>query len=457
MNQATVRTRFAPSPTGYLHVGGLRTAAYAYALAKHNGGKFILRVEDTDQKREVVGAREKLFEILKIFGLNWDEQYIQSERVSTGIYEKAAKKLIDADHAFYCFCKPRSKDEIQENRKTKIQFRDPCHYLSKEEVSKKLSTGEKPAIRLKVPNGEFISYTDFVLNKKTTWKTDVVGDAMLLKSDGFPTYHLAVVVDDHDMKITHVLRGHDWLPSTPIHLLVYKYLDFDLPEIGHLTDIQDPSGGKLSKRKGNVSVEQFIADGFLPEAILNFVILLGWAPKDNREMYTIDEFVKFFDEKGFQKGNPLFNTTKLIWFNGQYLRQKSDQELLRLIKPFLKEKHEDALLLQIIPLAKSRISNPKEFESFTGFFYARPEKQTLDEMAKTYLSDAQSVLEKVVWTKEAIETGLVDSANSHGWNRGEYFMSLRLAVAGSKVTPPLTESILIIGRDEILARIKQNI
>ncbi len=457
MNQATIRTRFAPSPTGYLHIGGLRTAAYAYALAKHNQGQFLLRIEDTDQRREVPGAREKLFEILKTFGLNWDELHIQSERVKTGIYQKAAKRLLDDGHAFYCFCKPQSKGEIKESRKTKIQFRDSCHFLTKVEVDAKLAAGEKPAIRLKIPDGEFVSYTDYVLRKKTSWKTDVVDDAMLLKSDGFPTYHLAVVVDDHDTNITHVLRGHDWLPSTPIHLLVYKYLGYSIPEIGHLTDIQDPSGGKLSKRKGNVSVEQFIADGYLPEALLNFVILLGWAPKDNREMYTLDEFIKNFDANGFQKGNPLFNITKLVWFNGQYIRQKSDQELLNLLRPFLKENHDHDTLMEIIPLAKSRITDLAEFETLTKFFWTRPNNQDLNDSSKKYLANALSILENVDWNKEAIETSLVNSANEKNWNRGEYFMTLRLAVAGSKVTPPLTESMLIIGKEEVLARVAQNL
>jgi glutamyl/glutaminyl-tRNA synthetase len=281
---------------------------------------------------------------------------------------------------------------------------------------------------------------------------------MLLKSDGFPTYHLAVVVDDHDMKISHVLRGHDWLPSTPIHLLVHKYLELPVPEIGHLTDLQDPAGGKLSKRKGNVSVEQFIIDGFLPEAILNFVILLGWAPKDNSEMFTLDEFVKAFDPAGFQKSNPLFNTQKLIWFNGQYLRRKSDEELLELVRPHLSAVVDEELLIQIIPLAKSRISTLAQFEPLVCFFWQRPEKQEQTDQTYEYLSDAYQVLENIDdWTKEVIESNLVNSANEMGWNRGEYFMALRLAVAGSKITPPLTESMIIIGRDEILARIKHNL
>src|SRR3989304_9736158 len=256
-----IRTRFAPSPTGSLHIGGLRTALYAYALARHNKGKFILRIEDTDKKREVQGAKEKIKEILELFGLTWDEYYVQSERIKSGIYKKAAEKLVSQGHAYY----------------------------------------DGKAIRLKVPKNEEVTYHDYVLDKDITWNTDSLSELVLLKSDGFPTYHLGVVVDDHDMKVTHILRGHDWMPSTPIHLLLYKYLNYELPEIGHLTDILDPEGGKLSKRKGSTSVEGMIAEGYLPQAILNFVILLGWAPKNNRELFTLKEFVEVFDPKGFQK------------------------------------------------------------------------------------------------------------------------------------------------------------
>lgn len=297
MDVTHIRTRFAPSPTGYLHIGSLRTALYAYALAKHSQGDFILRIEDTDQKREVAGSVEKIYESLKIFGLNWDEgpgiggpyiPYVQSERVKTGIYKEAAEKLVSEGHAFYCFCKPRSKDEIVEGRSIKIELRDPCRTLTEDEVKEKLSAGEKPAIRLKVPENEKVSYIDYVSGKEVSWMSDIVDDAMLLKSDGFPTYHLAVVVDDTVMKITHILRGHDWQPSTPIHLLVYKFLGLEMPQLGHLTDILNADGhGKLSKRKGNVSCEQFLAEGYLPEALINFILLLGWAPKDNQELFTL--------------------------------------------------------------------------------------------------------------------------------------------------------------------------
>lgn len=452
----TVRTRFAPSPTGYLHIGGLRTALYAYALAKHYGGQFILRIEDTDQKREVAGSAEKIYDILKRFGLLWDEgPFVQSERVKTGIYADAAKSLVDSGHAFYCFCIAQTKEEIKASRQNKINFRDPCHNLTSEEIKTKINSGQKPAIRLKVPDGEIISYTDYVSGKKTTWKTDVVDDAMLLKSDGFPTYHLAVVVDDHHMQITHALRGHDWMPSTPIHLLLYKYLGFNLPQLGHLTDILDPNGGKLSKRKGNVSVEQFLSDGYLPAALLNFVALLGWAPKDNQEMFTLKEFVDKFDENGFQKSNPQLNLVKLDWFNGQYIRLTSDTELLELLKPYHSFDCPDEKLLQIISLSKSRISNLKDFAILNGFFFSRPSNPPLIESDKKYLLMAKEVLSTVEFDKQSIESSLVSKVKENSWTNSEFFMALRLAVAGQRISPPLTESMIILGRSEVLDRLNQ--
>lgn len=408
-----VRTRFAPSPTGFLHIGGLRSAVYPFAFARHSGGQFILRIEDTDQKRQVKGAVESLQKILRSFGLSWDEQHIQSERVKSGIYQKAADQLIAAGHAY--------KDE--------------------------------GAVRIKIPQNQEVSYHDLVLDKDISWKTDVLTDMVLLKSDGFPTYHLAVVVDDHAMGITHVLRGHDWLPSTPIHLLLYQFLGYQKPEIGHLTDIMDPEGGKLSKRKGSTSVEQLLADGYLPEAILNFVILLGWAPKDNRELFTLDEFVKEFDPRGFQKSNPVLNQKKLDWFNGHYIRAKSDTELLQLIKPYLPE-----ITPEIIPLIKDRITTLADAKSLASFFFTRPDLPNLPNHPNhPYLQSALEVLSGVSWTKEDIEKALLEKIKSQGWKTGDFFMSLRLAICGSKITPPLTDSMLILGRGEVINRLKLNI
>ncbi len=466
MAATRIRTRFAPSPTGYLHIGGLRTALYAYALAKHSDGDFILRIEDTDQKREVAGSREKIYEILKTFNLNWDEgplvggdhgPYIQSERAASDIYRKAAHKLLDEGHAFYCFCKVQTKEEIKSEREFKIEFRDPCRKLTPEDIKAKLDSGEKPAIRLKTPEREFISYKDFVLGKTTTWNTSVVDDAMLLKSDGFPTYHLAVVVDDTDMQITHVLRGHDWQPSTPIHLLVYKYLGLPLPEIGHLTDILNTDGhGKLSKRKNNVSCEQFLAEGYLPEALLNFVLLLGWAPKDNQDLFTLDDFVNRFDANGFQKSNPRFDDNKLNWLNGQYIRKLPESTLFDLVRPHFPAIVSDEVVKQIIPLAKERISKIPEMVGLSRFIFESP--TTIDPsvtLNQDFIAVAAEALQASDWTKESIEKNLMAAANDRSFNRGEFFMNLRVAISGQKVTPPLTESMLIIGKEESITRLKK--
>lgn len=427
-----IRTRFAPSPTGYLHIGSLRTALYAYALAKHTGGQFILRIEDTDQKREVEGAIEALQKTLQKFGLNWDEYFLQSERLD--IYQKAAKKLITDGYAFYCQCPPK-------NAKTdgfSQTLRDPCR-------DKKYDSG---AIKLKVPENENVSFFDFVHKKEISWETNGIYDATLLKSDGFPTYHLAAMVDDLEMGITHILRGHDWMPSTPIHLLVFKYLGGNRPEIGHLSDILNAATGKkLSKRRDSVFMEDFIKEGYLPEAILNFVMLLGWAPKDNRELYTLDEFVKEFDINGFQESNPRFEDKKLKWFNGYYIRQKTDSELLQLIKPYLPE-----ITLEMIPLIKDRIPTLADAKSLAEFFFIRPNLPNLPN--SPYLSSALAVLQSCDWTKEGIEKPLLEAVVKNGWKNGDFFMSLRMAICGQKITPPLTESMLILGRDETLTRIR---
>ncbi len=437
-----IRTRFAPSPTGNLHIGGLRTALYAYALAKHENGKFILRIEDTDKKREVEGSRKKLEQILKDFGLNWDEHYVQSERLEH--YKKAAEKLVSEGKAFYCECKAKNAKEEGFSK----ELRDPCR-------DKGLTSG---AIKLMTPDRETVSFKDFVLNKKVEWKTSDVADATLLKSDGYPTYHLAVVVDDNDMNITHVLRGHDWMPSTPIHLIVYKFMGFMVPEIGHLTDIMDPDGGKLSKRKGSTSVEGLIADGYLPDAILNFIMLLGWAPKDNQELYTLEQFVKAFDANGFQKSNPVFNRDKLDWFNGQYIRQKTDEELKELLKPFLTENVNTKTLDQITPLIKERIKKLSDFGPFVGFFFEEPKVDTglLGENSKDHVVSAIRAVENTSdWNIESLNDSLMGEVKENNFKTGDFFMDLRIAITGTRYTPPINESIIILGKEETLNRLKR--
>ncbi len=405
------RTRFAPSPTGSLHIGSLRTAIYAYALAKHDNGQFLLRIEDTDQKREVKGAKEELIEILKKFNLHWDkEPIIQSQRATTNVYRQAAEKIVELGYAYE----------------------------------------DQGAIRLKVPKNEKITFHDFIIRKDISWESNQVPDAVLLKSDGFPTYHLASVVDDNESKITHVIRSVEWLPSTPIHILIYRSLGYELPNIGHPTAILDPEGGKLSKRKGNVSVEDFLSKGYLPEALLNFVILLGWAPKDNRELFTLEEFVQAFTIEGFQKSNPMLDLKKLDWFNGYYIRHKPDDELLQLVKDYLEFETTDEKLLAIIPLVKERATALADMADMMRFFFVTPE---LQEVNRQHIQAAMDIVSKSPWTKTDIESGLLQKVKDNDWKTGDFFMSLRLAICGSKVTPPLTESMLILGKDEVLARL----
>lgn len=439
----TIRTRFAPSPTGFLHIGSLRTALYAYAMARHAGGDFILRIEDTDQKREVEGALESLQVVLKKFGITWDEFYIQSERHKTGIYQQAAQKLLDDGHAFYCQCPP--KNAHTDGYSTVM--RDPCR-------DKGFTSG---AIKLRVPDNQKITYHDFAHKKDITWDSNTVYDATLLKSDTFPTYALAAMVDDLDMNITHILRGHDWLPSTPIHILVLNYLKGDkpIPHIGHLTDIMSPTTGKkLSKRRDSVFCEDYLKEGYLPEALLNFVALLGWAPKDNRELYTLPEFVEHFDVNGFQDANPRFFIDKLKFFNGQYIRKMSDQDLLGMVRPYAPANVSDELLLKIIPLVKTRISLLSEFASLTEFFFNKPASVDMSPEEGEYIKLASSILSTCDWTKEGIENQLVTAVKVKGWKNGPFFAAMRLAVTGKKVSPPLTESMLILGRDAVLERLQ---
>lgn len=441
-----IRTRFAPSPTGSMHIGNLRTAFYAYALAKHNNGDFILRIENTDKKREAEGGVEEIKSLLTTFSIKWDEYYVQSERLN--IYREVAEQLVKEGHAFYCQC--GGKNAKKEGFSTIL--RDQCR-------GKDLISG---AIKLKVPDNDVVSFHDFVLNEDITWHTPVVFDATLLKSDGYPTYHLAAVLDDHLMNISHVLRGHDWLPSTPIHLLIYKFLGFNLPEIGHLTDILDPEGGKLSKRKGSTSVKGLLDDGYLPEALFNFVILAGWAPKDNSEIFDLKSFVNSFDQNGFQKANPVFNRDKLDWFNGEYIRKLSDEGLndkFQIINDkfakLVKEKQ-----FQITGLLKERIKKLTDINTLGGFFFDAPKMDfsLFGPDSQKHLETAIKVISSITdWKLEILNTSLMESINKNGFKVGDFFMTLRIALTGNKFTPPINDSIIILGKEETLRRLDNSL
>lgn len=472
-----IRTRFAPSPTGTpesIHLGFVIRALWNYAYAKKNGGKFILRIEDTDKKRSRKDTEEAIYKVLKKFGITWDEgpdvggpfgPYRQSDRLDK--YQAAARKLVESGYAYYDFDAPiREKEEIKsayesEDKLKELKIRPKARFSNIEESLKRVEKGEPYVVRVKIPEDKVFEYEDWILKKKIKFFGKEVPDLILLKSDGFPTYHLAVVVDDIDMQVSHVFRGQEWISSTPIHLFLYEGLEHQIPEIGHFSVILDPrTGKKFSKRDMTAlfGVDTWLNQGYLPEAILNYLMLLGWAPKDNRELFSLDNFVEFFDQDGVQKANPTFNSDKLDWFNGEYIRQKSDGELLKLLVPFVSNDVDEEKLKQIVPLIKDRIKKLSDFEPFAGFFFHKPViTDPLPFKNISHLYDAQMIISNILepkdWNLENLNKKFMEKIKEKGYKVGDFFMDLRLAITGSKFTPPINESILILGRDEAIDRI----
>jgi glutamyl-tRNA synthetase len=462
-----VRTRFAPSPTGNpesIHLGFVIRALWNYAFAKKNKGKFILRIEDTDQKRSRKDTEEAIYSTLKKFGINWDEgpdiggphaPYRQSERLEK--YQKAAKELVEKGYAYYDFdAEVREKEEIKEAYESKeklkqLKVRPQARTLNLKESLQRVEKGESYVIRVKIPEDKVFEYEDWILKKKIKFFGKEVPDMILLKSDGYPTYHLAVVVDDVDMEISHVFRGQEWITSTPIHLFLYEGLDKKIPEIGHFSVILDPrTKKKFSKRDMTAffGVDTWLNQGYLPEAILNYLMLLGWAPKDNKEIFTINEFIEAFSQDGVQKANPTFDTNKLDWMNGQYILKLSDDDLSNKIFDFYKQKYDLSLIKKITPLVKDRLKKLSDFEAFAKFFFETPKVDTtlFGENHKNHLEAAISSIEK--------DKDFMEVIKENNFKTGDFFMDLRIAITGSKFTPPINESIIILGKDESLKRLK---
>jgi glutamyl-tRNA synthetase len=487
---AIVRTRFAPSPTGFLHVGHLRTALFGYALAKKNNGTFVLRIEDTDRKRYVEGAVENIIKTMDIFGINFDEgpgiggpygPYIQSERLS--IYQEKAQELVNNGYAYYCFL---SEEELENLKKVSDQekkaFRSPFRDASLEESRKRISNGEKFTIRLKVPFNRVLSIEDESMGK-IEWNTDIVDDQILLKSDGFPTYHLGVVVDDVLMEITHITRGVEWLPSVPKHILLYEAFNYPLPQMAHMPVILDPTGGKLSKRKGAVSTEEFLKGGYLADALLNFIMLLGWsAPierahgEKEREIFSLKEFVELFDLKDLNKGNPVFNREKLLWFNQQYIKMKSPEELSSIFIRWLEKYAEDKSLLNEIKadtnlpaklkLIQERAKTLVEVLDSLKFFYIAPEVVDWEiDQVRNFKDKISSIKDEIIalhealpddpstWSNDSWAGNMKEISTKYGLKPGDAFMVLRLLVVGSPFSPPLFEAMQILGKEEVMRRV----
>lgn len=474
-----VRTRFAPSPTGTpesIHLGFVIRALWNYAYARKNNGQFILRIEDTDKERSRKDTEEAIYECLHRFGITWDEgpdvggpyaPYRQSERLTK--YQEAAGKLVEAGYAYYDFdAVKREKEEIKaayddEDKVQALKVKPQARQMEKDEALKRKKAGEPYVVRVKMPEGRVFEHYDWILKKKIKFFSKEVSDMILLKSDGYPTYHLAVVVDDVDMEISHVFRGQEWISSTPIHLFVYEGLGYKLPEIGHFSVVLDPrTKKKFSKRDVSAmfGVDRWLNDGYLPEAVLNYLMLLGWAPKDNREIFSLDDFVNAFDQDGVQKANPTFDVKKLDWFNGYYIRNLSDKDLVKKFENINKKykNSPEEIKLQIAGLLKERIVKLTEVNTLGGFFFDEPDVDSalFGTEYKEHIKLASEVIDsQEEWDLEILNQNLMSRINEAGFKVGDFFMSLRIAITGAKFTPPINDSIIILGREKTLNRLRR--
>jgi glutamyl-tRNA synthetase len=461
-----VRTRIAPSPTGDLHIGSLRTALYAYAYAKQNNGQFIVRIEDTDQKRLVEGAANRTLQIFKDFHLNYDEgpdiggsygPYVQTQRLN--IYQKYIKELLDKGLAYYCFCTEDRLTQMRDLQKAakKIPKYDRlCLSLSKAEIDSNLKKGLSFVIRLKVPDNETIVFKDLIRGE-IKFNSHDIDDQVLIKSNGIPTYHFAVVVDDHLMDISHIMRGEEWISSTPKQIILYKYFGWTIPEFCHLTVLLDPTHpGKMSKRFGSVFARQFLDDGYLPEAMLNFLMLLGWNPGTDREIFTLDEFVKEFSLKHLHVKQPIFDRKKLDYLNGLYIRKMTDGQLFPFFKKFLPQASDDQMKI-LIPVLKERLVKfgdlPQQLKFiFEDIIYDKNlllKKGTNSELAKTMLQESKKIIDNFTNMSDKF----LELIKTNNWNTGEFFMVFRVAICGSVFTPPVVECLPALGKDNALRKI----
>jgi glutamyl-tRNA synthetase len=471
VDSKNVRTRMAPSPTGEYHIGHIRTLLYNYAFAKKFNGQFVIRIEDTDQKRLVEGAQDRILQVIRDYGLSWDEgpdiggpygPYVQTQRLD--IYKKYIQELLHKGLAYYCFCTPERLTEMREKQQALKQipkYDRHCLNLSQEEIEENLHNGVPYTIRLKVPDNEVITFYDAVRGEIKI-NTNEIDDQVLIKSDGIPTYHFAVVVDDHLMNISHVMRGDEWISSAPKQILLYRYFGWEVPVFAHLPVFLDPSGkGKMSKRHGSVTARSFLDDGYLPEALLNFLMLLGWNPGDDREIFSLEDFVKEFSLEHLHKKQPIFDRKKLDYINGYYIRQKTDEELAKLLVPFLPEADFDTILA-FVPLLKERISTLKDAADFIKFAFEDIDynqelllqRNTTKELADDMLNKARELLFNINdWNFDQIQTRLLNLIKENNWNVGQFFMVFRVAVCGSAFTLPVVESLPIIGKEKTLYKL----
>lgn len=464
-----IKTRFAPSPTGDLHIGGLRTALFAYLFAKKNHGEFILRIEDTDQARYKEGSVESILQGLSWAGLNYDgEIFYQSRR--TIIYQKYADQLVKAGHAYHCFCTPdelaNMRQEQTADGSTITRYDRRCLKLSPEEIKSKLEAGVSHVVRLKVPPGE-TEFTDLIRGQVKIKNADI-DDQILLKSDNFPTYHLANVIDDHEMGITHVIRAEEWLPSTPKHIILYQMFGWQQPEFAHLSIILAPDKTKLSKRHGATSVLEFKNLGYLPEAVVNYIALLGWNPGTEQEIFSLSELEKEFDLAKVNKAGAVFDLEKLNWMNGHYVRQLNLDKLVDLCLPFLStsfSEQDKKYIKKVVALEQERLKKISDIKEATEYFFNEPlyDKELL-KWRKSDLSEAKEKLnflhlelEKVPeenWTRSALEQFIKGLIEAEKFDTGAVLWPMRVALSGEEKSPSPLEIAEVLGKEKSLERIK---
>lgn len=469
MSDTHVRTRIAPSPTGTPHIGNTRTALFDYLLAHKYGGEFILRIEDTDQDRSVPGSIEKIYEIHHFLGMLPDESpqvggpygpYIQTERLA--LYREHAQLLLDTGAAYHCFCTEERLKQLHETNKF-AKYDRFCRHLTSAEVASKLASGAPFVLRAKLSETGFTVWHDLVQGKLSLPNTEC-DDKVLMKTNGVPTYHLASVVDDHLMKISHVLRGVEWLASTPIHLFLYEAFGWDPPVLAHVPLLLGPDKTKLSKRHGAKSVLEYAADGYLPEAINNFLFYLGFSYKDNSDLLTLPEMIEIFDETKIQRQNAIFDIQRLNYLNSQWIKKLSSADLFDRLKSFIPADWSPEKVLQIISLAKDRMFTLKDFAPAAEYFFSTPSVESAAVLAQSAHSSAETkawfataikIIEDISdFSSTSLHDRLSEAQATSGFSPKEAFMSLRVAISGRSVTPPLFDCFVILGRDETLKRLR---
>ena len=481
-----IRTRYAPSPTGKMHVGNLRSALYEFLIAKHEDGVFMLRIEDTDQERYVEGAVDIIYRTLETAGLTHDEgpdkdggygPYVQSERNKSGIYLKYAKELIDKGEAYYCFCDKERLESLRETitdpetgESKEIMIYDKhCLHLLKEEVEAKLASGMPYVIRQNNPKEGVTTFHDELYGDISVNNAEL-DDMVLMKSDGFPTYNFANVVDDHTMGITHVVRGNEYLSSSPKYNRLYEAFGWEVPVYIHLPLITDENHKKLAKRSGHASFEDLIEQGFLPEAVVNYIALLGWSPEENREIFSLEELIEKFDYRRISKSPAVFDINKLRWMNGEYLKAMDEERFYEMALPYLEKALTRKMdLHKIAAMVKTRIEVLPDIAELVDFFnelpeydtemYAHKKMKTSKESSLAVLTELLPLLEKQEdYSNDALYTLLTDYAQSRDYKNGYVLWPIRTAVSGKQMTPAgATEIMELLGKEESLARIRKGI